>query len=530
MDLTGAGYVSNFSSLDWVIVGAYLLLSVAIGLYVRRYVGDMADYVVAGRALKSRLAIATMVGSELGLVTVMYAAQKGFTGGFAAFHIGVVAGIAALVVGVTGFIVVPLRRMGVMTIPEFYERRFTRGVRVMGGAILALAGILNMGLFLKAGSLFVGGLTGLTSDVEIKIVMTVLLLLVLFYTTLGGMISVVITDYVQFVILSAGMLVACGLAVRHLGWGNIVDTVRASYGDAGFDPFHAEGFGPSYVIWQIFVAGLVSCAVWQTAVMRACAAESIAVVKRLYVWSSIGFLIRFMIPNLLGVCAFVYFTQHETMSVRFTPGDGSASSETTLMAMPVFLSQVLPVGLIGLVGAAMLAAFMSTHDSYLLCWSSVLTQDVAGPLSGERLTTRLRLVLTRVLVVVIGVFLLLWSLWYPLKQDMWDYMAVTGAIYFTGAFSLLVCGIYWKRASTVGAYASLLCGFGALLGLGPFQEVCGLHSYAESLTADRVGLATVSASVIAMIVGSLVFPNRKGVTDEVRGSVKSGASTEVRNR
>ena len=78
----------------------------------------MSDYVVAGRSLKSFLAIATMIGTELGLVTVMYAGEKGFTGGFAAFHIGLVAGVVTLLVGITGFIVVPLREAGVMTIPE----------------------------------------------------------------------------------------------------------------------------------------------------------------------------------------------------------------------------------------------------------------------------------------------------------------------------------------------------------------------------------------------------------------------------
>ena len=50
--------------------------------------------------------------------------------------------------------------------------------------------------------------------------------------------------------------------------------------------------------------------------------------------------------------------------------------------MPVFLGRILPAGLIGLVTAGMIAAFMSTHDSYLLCWSSVITQDIIGPLTG----------------------------------------------------------------------------------------------------------------------------------------------------
>ena len=54
----------------------------------------MTDYVVAGRALRSSPGVATMIGAELGLVTVMYSAQKGFTGGFAALHVGIVAGVA----------------------------------------------------------------------------------------------------------------------------------------------------------------------------------------------------------------------------------------------------------------------------------------------------------------------------------------------------------------------------------------------------------------------------------------------------
>ena len=84
---------SNFSPWDWAIVAVYLAGTLAIGLYVNRYIKNMSDYVVAGRSLRPFLAVATMVGTELGLVTVMCSAQKGFTGGFAAFHIGLVAGV-----------------------------------------------------------------------------------------------------------------------------------------------------------------------------------------------------------------------------------------------------------------------------------------------------------------------------------------------------------------------------------------------------------------------------------------------------
>ena len=181
MDLSAVGIESNFGPFDWCIVVGYLLVIVAIGVYIRRYISNVTDFIVAGRGLKTFLGVATMVGTELGLVTVMYSAQKGFTGGFAAFHIALASAIVALVVGLTGFIVVPLRRMQVMTIPEFYERRFGHGVRILGGTILAFSGILNMGMFLKAGSIFVMGITGMTSAFELKMIMTALLGMVLLY-------------------------------------------------------------------------------------------------------------------------------------------------------------------------------------------------------------------------------------------------------------------------------------------------------------------------------------------------------------
>ena len=81
-------FETNFSSLDWVIVAAYLAGTVVVGLWVNRYIKGMGEFLVAGRSLKTRLGIATMIGSELGLVTAMFAAQKGFADGFAAFHIG----------------------------------------------------------------------------------------------------------------------------------------------------------------------------------------------------------------------------------------------------------------------------------------------------------------------------------------------------------------------------------------------------------------------------------------------------------
>jgi len=494
---------TNFGVLDWAIVGVYLLVSVGIGVYARSFVNTMDDFVVAKRSVRTALGIASMSSTELGLITVMYSAQKGFVGGFAAFHIAVVAGVVTLLVGLTGFLVVRLRAYRVLTIPEFYEKRFGRRTRILGGCVLALAGILNMGMFLKVESMFIVAVTGLEPGATLTTVMVVLMSLALLYTVFGGMVSDMVTDYLQFVVLAFGLLAACWFAASEVGFDHAFQAVAVLKGEAGFNPVAAEGaFGPAYMAWMAFL-GLVSCAVWPTAVARALAADSGATVKRIYTWSSIGFLTRFLMPYFLGICALVYVTEQPDLKAVFFPARPGTQALDNLYALPVFLSHILPAGVIGIVVAAMLAALMSTYDSYFLTWSSVITQDVIAPLTGDRIGMRARILITRLLMVGIGVYLVYWGLFYRGREDIWDYMAVSGAIYFTGAFAVMLGGLYWKRASSTGATLAILSGCSAVLGLSPVQDALGVR-----LPSAWVGLATVAASVVVMIAGSLAFPDR----------------------
>jgi SSS family solute:Na+ symporter len=80
-------------------------------------------------------------------------------------------------------------------------------------------------------------------------------------------------------------------------------------------------------------------------------------------------------------------------------------------------------------------------------------------------------------------------------------MAISGAIYFTGAIALLVFGLYWKRASKVGAYLALLCGFGAVVGLKPVQALLGIE-----VSSAIVGLTVIALAMVLMVAGSLLFP------------------------
>lgn len=510
---------TNFGNFDWAIVIAYPCISLLIGLYVRRFVTSMKNFVTAGQGLGLWLGIATMTGTELGLITVMYSAEKGFNGGFAAFHIALAAGLSTLFVGMTGFLVYRLRELQVLTIPEFYGKRFDNKTRILGGVMLSLGGILNMGLFLKVGSMFIVGITGLSmTGWSLPITMVSLILLVLVYTCLGGMVSVVLSDYVQFVVLSFGLLVASYFALNRLGWENIVNTIQTEMGPAGMNPTVAEGaFGWRYMIWMLFL-GLVSCGIWPTAVARALAMKSPALVKQQYMFASVSYMIRFLIPYFWGICAFVFIIQSESLKSAFYPAgypmpDALPADQVpldSLYAMPLFLGKILPAGIIGIITAGMIAAFMSTHDSYLLCWSSVLTQDVVAPISealGRPLSMSARIALSRVLIAAIGLYVLYWGLIYQGDDDIWDYMAITGAVYFTGAFAVLLGGLYWQKASSTGAFFALLSGLMAIAGLGPIRTRVS-DAIGFSLSSEDVGLFSIGFSLTVLVIGSLLFPDK----------------------
>ncbi len=498
-------FETNFTSIDWAIVAVYLGGSILIGLWANRYVGGLSDYLVAGRTLRIRLALATMTGTELGLVTVMYVAELGYTKQFASLYLAVIEVLGLAVIGLTGLVVYRLRQEAVLTVPEYYERRYTQTVRVVGAVMMVLAGVLNMGVFLKAGSLFLVGVTGLEDPMALKLIMTGLLLLVLFYTVLGGMVSVVITDLVQFLVLGVGSLVVSGFVLSELGG---IDGLWELSGTTYIDPLlndnpvteaAGDGVGP-WMLTAQWVTLSIAVMLWPATVSRTLAVKSPTVARRLYLFSTIPFLARRTLPALWGIGAFAFFALHADLGSDFQDQIESKNL-STLSAMPLYLAKIIPTGLLGIVTAAMLAAFMSTHDSYLLCWSGVVAQDIVAPLCGG-LSDRGRVLVTRVSIVVIGAFLLFWGLWYEVGQELWDYLAITGTVYLSGALPVIVGGLYWKQASSTGALAALVCGLIGVCGLSQVIEVINRY-----LFPDPTGFQVFPAMMmlVTMITPTLVF-------------------------
>ncbi len=485
----------NFTVLDWTIVIGYLIASVSVGLIGKRYVGSVSQYLVAGRELGLYLGIATLAATEIGTITFMYNGELGYKYGFAAFAAAMISGVVMIIVGRTGFIISRFRELKLMTVPEYFERKYSRGLRILTGVLVAIGGILNMGVFLKIEGEFLTIVSGIDSR-HIIVVMTVILALELLYTVLGGMVSVVITDFFQYVLLSIATILVSIYAVSYAGWGNIITKVTTVMGRSGFDPIANPKFGLTFLVWQVLLwFSLHTC--WQTTAMRMFSTKGPETSRRVMTWTGFIFLGRGMLPMLWGIAALTLFgTGALTNGVPAPVVNGHTLAP--IDAMPAMLATILGPGVRGIVVAGMLAATMSVNSSYLLGWSAVISQDVILPvrsaLGKGPLSSRSQIFVNRVANLFVSLFLMFWGLYYTPPGAVYLYLNITGTIFLAGAFVCVVGGLYWRRANLLGGYLAMLMGAaGAII---PYFFL----GWSENVT----GFAAFGLAACGLVIGSLI--------------------------
>ncbi|MGL6114928.1 MAG: sodium:solute symporter family protein [Cetobacterium sp.] len=488
--------MTNFSwLLDGGLVGFYILLSLIVGIFIRKYVRNVNDFLVAGRSVDLHVGMASLAATEFGIITCMAASQLGYRYGFAGASVGLIMATVMFIVGKTGFCIEPLRKAGVVTIPEFFEKKFGPRVRWASGVVIVLGGLLNMGVFLRTGGEFLVFVAGLNPK-YLELTMTILLLIVALYTILGGMLSVLVTDYMQFLLMSIGLILTTITVFFKVGWNTLFDKVITEYGIGGMNPFMHPKLGWQYVLYTTLVL-TATVLTWQTMVSRVLSAKDEKVAKKMYTKTSLFYIVRSLIPVLWGVTALVL--------VKLDAVGGNP-----LYAMPKMLSILLPSGIIGLLVAAMLAADMSTDSSYLLGWASVIYNDILIIFHKNTWSEKKAILINRILIGIIGIFLLLYGLWYPLKSDLWVYMTLTATIYSVSVSTLLVAACYWDKANDWGAYATII--IGALIpgGFLVAQQIPSLSPIADAIGPYYSGIASFVCAWIAMIVGSLIKVHVKG--------------------
>ena len=507
------------TAIDWLLLAAYLVLTLVLGLWLARRNSGEADYFVAGRRLNGWLAGASMAATTFSIDTPLYVAglvgARGLAGNWEWWSFGL-AHVAMAVV------FAPLwRRSGVLTDAAFTELRYggaaaawLRGIKAfllavpvncigIGYAFLALRKVVEA-LGLVSGQ---PAALGLTDTVWLLMVVA---LLVMSYTVAGGLWAVVVTDLVQLVLALAGAL-AVAAAALHAAGGmtalleqlqalqrpELLSLVPWTWDDAGFH--WLQGSGISIPMFTAYIA-----VQWWSFrrsdgggefIQRMLATRDEQQARLAgWVFLVVNYLVRSWLWIVVALAALVLLPAGADLELGY----------------PALAVQLLPPVALGLVVISLVAAFMSTVSTSVNWGASYLTHDLyqrfVRPSAGSR---ELLLVgqLTTVLLLVLGVITAL------ISDSIGTVFRLVIAI-GSGPGVVLVLRWFWWRVNAAAELSAMLCGFF----VGVFTSVVPLVRIEDY--GVRIAVITGLSAVVWLMVMLSTPPESDAVLERFVRTVR----------
>ncbi len=440
-------------SIIFVGVGIYVLVMLGVGIYASRKTHSATEFAVAGRGMPLWLCATTIIATWFGGGMMMGGSGAAYDHGM----LGVIAdpfggAVCLFLVGL--FFARLMRRLRYFTFVEFVEQRFgpTCGVIASAGALFSSV-LWTAGMLVAFGLIF-ESLTGT------PLVLGIFggALVVVIYTTVGGMLAVALTDFVQVLVIACGLaLLLVVVLVDAGGWGAV--SPRLAENTFRMLPLeHTVGEWLNYLrAWFIF--GLADIAS-QSLAQRAMSAKSERVAQNAFYIAGFGYLALGMMPVMLGIIASV------TMP-------GLENAESLLPALA--LEHLHPIAVAVFVGA-LLAAIMSSCDSTLLAGATIISTNIL-PFFKRDASDRLRLAVARWGILVCGVASVAIAL---NARVVFDTALDANLLTLAAIIVPFILGVWWKKANRSGALAAMSMGIvvwlttsflypqlpGDLLGLG----------------------------------------------------------------
>ena len=501
----------NLSLIDWLIVlisfaGMVLAVNTTKGL-----MKSVSDFLAAGRSA-GRYVVSISSGiAGLGAISVVSFLEMGYVSGFAMAWWGFSSALIILFITVSGWVIYRFRSTRCLTLPQFFEIRYSRRFRIFTGIIAFSAGIINFGIFPAVGAQFFMHYCGLPESIlgipMFPLVMIFLLSISLYFVYTGGQIAVIIADFFQGVFVNIIFMAMIIFLFISVGWDQIteameqtpvklaqeeiiktrsdlsfsklteaeqnikIEKINEKYENSSrINPFktsHVEDFNFWYFLIGI-VGVMYGTMSWQGSQAYNASAKSAHEAKMGGVLTGFRGIPQALFFLFAPITIYVFMNhvdyQSLAISVNASIDQLATDSLRTQLRAPLVLSKVLPVGLLGAFAALMLAAFISTHDTYLHSWGSILIQDVIMPFRDKPFDKETHLKVLRYSIFGVAIFIFLFSLLFQQNQKIALFFAITGAIFASGSGAVIIGGLYWKKGTTAAAWTAMSTG--AIIAVG----------------------------------------------------------------
>ncbi len=450
----------TLSTVDLIVIALYFVMCLGIGFYLKRYTNTGEEFFLAGRDMTAWVAGLSFVAANLGSLELMGWAASAYQYGILAAHWYWIGAIPAMLF--LGIVMMPFYYISrTHSVPGYLKLRFGEPARALSAITFGFMTVLMSGINMYSMALVMKIILGW----DISFSIWVSSLTVAAYVFLGGLLSAIFNEVLQFFLIWLGAILISVLGlVEAGGWSGMVRRIHANFPHQDFThmwkTLGSFSDNPMGIHWTGIVFGLgfvISFGYWTTdflVVQRVLTAKDLRSAKMAPV---IGAAFKMAVPFIVilpGLLALAVLPEHLVGESQALTTGGHSYNEV----LPLMLARYCGPGLLGLGITALIAGFMSGMAGNVSAFATVWTYDIYRALIRKQAPDAHYVSMGR-WCTVIGVLLSIGTAYFVMQfQSIMDYVQGLFATFIAPLFGTVLLGMLWKRATPAAGFWGLLAG------------------------------------------------------------------------
>ena len=447
---------------DLLIIIIYFAFVLGIGFYLKRYTKTGEDFFLAGREMTAWVAGLSFLAANLGSLELMGWAASAYQYGILATHWYWIGAIPAMLF--LGVFMMPFYYISkTHSVPGYLKLRFGEPSRVLAAVSFAFMTVLMSGINMYSMALVMKVVLGW--DIHFSIWASSLTVMV--YVALGGLLSAIFNEVLQFVLIWLGAMLIPILGLMEAGgWDGMVKRIHSNFPSGDFTHlWRTMGSftdNPMGIHWTGIVLGLgwvISFGYWTTdflVVQRVLSAKDLRSAKMApIIGAGFKMAVPFIVilPGLLGLALLA-------PQIRLVPEDVAVATggHSYNEVLPIMLARYLGPGLLGLGITALVAGFMSGMAGNVSAFATVWTYDLYRALMKKDATDQQLVTMGR-WCTVLGVLISVGTAYFVMNfKSIMDYVQALFSFFIAPLFGTVLLGMFWRRATPAAGFWGLLSG------------------------------------------------------------------------